>query len=176
MIQQQSASRVQRQLFARRTKQTKTRAHAESDDSSGHVSVKSGEGNSSDGEGSASSTTNHDSSEEMVAMSQQTKHVHKKTRSTLKRNDSGHRTFPTSCSTVTSGRGSLKRAQHLNTSTAINKGRLPPALFICLPDLHVIKLLFVLKRVNLTTRFADYHIADKKEFRSTMRFFLTTCE
>ena len=62
VIQQQSASRVQlpslsaakerkhgkRRQSARRTKQTKTRAHAESDDSSGQVSVQSGEGNSDD--------------------------------------------------------------------------------------------------------------------------------
>ena len=83
-------------------------------------------------------------------MSQQTTHVHKKKRSTLRRKDSGHKAFPTRCSSVASGRGSLKRAHHLK---AINKARLPPALFIGLPDLHVIKLLFVLTGVNPRTRF-----------------------
>ena len=156
VIQQQSASRVQlpslsaakerkhgkrRQLSARITKQTKARAHAESDDSSGQVSVQSGECNRSDSEGSASSTANDDSSEGVVAMSQQTTHVHKKKRATLRRKNSGHKAFPTSCSSVASGRGSLKRAHHLK---AINKARLPLALFIGLPDLHVIKLRFVL--------------------------------
>ena len=59
-------------------------------------SDQSGDGNSSDGEGS----THDGSSEEVIAMSQRTKHVHKKKRSKLKRNDSGSKTSPTSCCTV----------------------------------------------------------------------------
>ena len=109
MIQQQSASRVQlpslsaskerkhgkqRQLSGRRTKATKARAHGESDVSSDQDSDQSGGNNSSDGEGSASSPTDDGSSEEVIAMSQRTKHVHKKRRSKLKRNDSGSKTFP----------------------------------------------------------------------------------
>ena len=97
-------------------------------------------------------------------MSQRTKHVHKKKRSKLKRNDSGSKTFPTSCCTVASGRGSFNRVQHLRTLQAINKARLPLALFIGLSDLHVIKLLFVLTGVNPRTRLADFHMADKNEF------------
>ena len=159
MIQQQSASRVQlpslssskerkhgkrRQLSGRRTKAMKARAHGESDVSSDHDSDPSGDDNSSGSEGSASSPTDDGSSEEVIAMSQRTKHVHKKKRSKLKRNDSGSKTFRTSCCTVASGRGSPKRVQHLKTLKARNKARLPPALFIGLSDLHVIKLLFVL--------------------------------
>ena len=153
MLQQQSASRVQlpslsaskerkhgkrRQLIGRRTKATKARAHGESDVSSDQDSDQSGGGNSSDGEGSASSRTDDGSSEEVIAMSQRTKHVHKKRRSKLKRNDSGSKTFPTSCCTVASGPGSLKRVQQLKTLKTINKARLPLALFIGLSDLHVI--------------------------------------
>ena len=186
MIQQQSASRVQlpslssskerkhgkrRQLSGRRTKAMKARAHGESDVSSDQDSDQSGGGNSSDGEGSASSPTDDGSNEEVIAMSQRTKHVHKKKRSKLKRNDSGSKTFPTSCCTVASGRGSLKRVQHLKTLKTINKARLPLALFIGLSDLHVIKLLFVLTGVNPRTRLADFHMADKNEFRLTMRNF-----
>ena len=74
--------------------------------------------------------TDDGSSEEVIAMSQRTKHVHKKKRSKLKRNDSGAKTFPTSCCTVASGRGSLKRVQHFKTLKTINKARLPPPLFI----------------------------------------------
>ena len=103
-------------------------------------------------------------------MSQRTKHEHKKKRSKLKRNYSGSKTFPTSCCTVASGRGSLKRVQHLKT-LKMNKARLPPALFIGLSDLHVIKLLFVLTGVNPRTRLADFHMADKNECRLTMRNF-----
>ena len=149
----------------------KARAHGESDVSSDHDSDPSGDDNSSGGEGSASSPTDDGSSEEVIAMSQRTKHVHKKKRSKLKRNDSGAKTFPTSCCTVASGRGSLKRVQHLKTLKTINKARLPPALFIGLSDLHVIKLLFVLTGVNPRTRLADFHMADKSEFRLTMRNF-----
>ena len=43
-----------------------------------------------------------------------------------------------------SGRRSLKLVQHLETLKTINKARMPPALFIGLSDLHVVKLLFVL--------------------------------
>ena len=183
MIQQQSASRVQlpslssskdrkhgkrRQLSGRRTKAMKTRAHGESDVSSDRDSDQSGDDNSSGGEGSASSPTDDGSSEEV---SQRTKHVHKKKRSKLKRNDSGAKTFPTSCCTVASGRGSLKRVQHLKTLKTINKARLPPALFIGLSDVHVIKLLFVPTGVIPRTRLADIHMADKNEFRLTMRNF-----
>ena len=179
MIQQQSASRVQlpslsaakdrkhgkrRQLSGRRTKQMKTRAHGESDVSSDQDSDQSGEGDSS-------GATEDGSSEEAIAMTQRTKHVHKKKRSKLKRNDSGSKTFPTSCCTVASGRGSLNRVQHLRTLQAINKARLPLALFIGLSDLHVIKLLFVLTGVNPRTRLADFQMADKNEFRLTMRNF-----
>ena len=114
-------------------------AHGESDVSSDQDSDQSG-----GGEGSASSPTDDGSSEEVIAMSQRTKHVHKKKRSKLEQNDSGSKTFPTSCCTVASGRGSLKRVQHLKTLKTINKARLPPALFIGLSDFHVIKLLFVL--------------------------------
>ena len=181
MIQQQSASRGQlpslsskerehgkrRHLSGRRTKAMKTRTHGESDVSSDQ--------DSSDSEGSASSTTDDGSSEEVIAMSQRTKHVHKEKRSKLKRNDSGSKTFPTSCCAVASGRGSLKRVQHLKTLKTINKARLPPALFIGLSDLHVIKLLFVLTGVNPRTRLADFHMADKKEFRLTMRNFYRLC-
>ena len=103
--------------------------------------------------------------------SQRTKHVHKKKRSKLKRNDSVSKTFPTSCSAVASGRVSLKRVQHLKTLKATNKARLPPALFIGLSDLHVFKLLFVFTGVNPRTRLADFHMADKTEFRLTMRNF-----
>ena len=168
MIQQQSASRVQlpslssskqrkhgkrRQLSGRRTKAMMARAHGESDVSSDHDSDLSGDDNSSGGEGSASSPTDDGSSEEVIAMS------------------SGSKTFPTSCCAVASGRGSLKCVQHLKTLKTINKARLPPALFIGLSDLHVIKLLFVLTGVNLRTRLADFHMADKNEFRLTMRNF-----
>ena len=128
-------------------------------------------GNSSDGEESASSPTDDGSSEEVIAMSQRTKHVHKKKRSKLKRNDSGPKTFPTSCCSVASGRGSLKRVQHLKTLKIMNKARLPLASFIGLSDFHVIKLLFVLIGVNSRTRLADFHMADKNEFRLTMRNF-----
>ena len=87
-------------------------------------------------------TTDEGSSEEVITMSQRTtKHVHKKKRSKLKRNDGGSKTFPSSRCTVASGRGPLKRVQHSKTLTTINKARLPPALFIGLSDLHVIKLL-----------------------------------
>ena len=55
----------------------KARAHGESDVSSDHDSDQSGDDNSSDGEGSASSPTDDGSSEEVIAMSQRTKHVHK---------------------------------------------------------------------------------------------------
>ena len=142
MIQQQYRSRVQlpslssskerkhgkrRQLLGRRTKAMKARALGESYVSSDQDSDQSGDGNSSDGEGSASSPSDDGSSEEVIAMSQRTKHVHKKKRSKLKRNDSGSKTFPTSCCTVASGRGSLKRVQHLKTLKTINKARLPPA-------------------------------------------------
>ena len=138
MIQQQSASRVQlpslfaakelkhgkrRQLSAPRTKQMKTRAYPESDQSSGQDADQSGEGDLSDGEGSASSPTDDGSSGEVIAMSQRT--VHEKKRSKLKRINNGFKTFPTSCSTVASGRGSFKRVQHLKTLKAINKARLP---------------------------------------------------
>ena len=150
-------------------KHMKTRAHAESDQSSGQDSDQSG--NSSDGEGSASSSTDDGSSVEVIAMSQRTKHVHKKKRSKLKRNDSESKTFPTSCCTVASGRGSHKRVQHLKTLRTINKARLPLALFIGLSDLHVVKLLFVLTGVNPRTRLADFHMVDKNEFRLTMRNF-----
>ena len=171
MIQQQSVSRVQlpslssskdrkhgkrRQLSGRRTKQMKTRTHGESDVPSDHDSDPCGDDNSSGGEGSASSPTDDGSSEEVIAMSQRTKHVHKKKRSKLKRNDSGAKTFPTSCCTVASGRGSLKRVQHFKTLKTINKARLPPALFIGISDLHVIKLLFVLTGVHPRTRLADF--------------------
>ena len=149
----------------------KTRTHGESDVSSDQGSDQSGDDNSSGGEGSASSPTDDGSSEEVIAMSQRTKQAHKKKRSKLKRNDSGSKTFPTSCSTVASGRGSLKRIQHLKTLKAINKARLPLALFIGLSDLHVIKLLFVLTGVNPSTRLADFRMADKNEFRLTMRNF-----
>ena len=149
----------------------KTRTHGESDVSSDHDSDPSGDDNSSGGEGSASSPTDDGSSEEVIVMSQRTKHVHKKKRSKLKRNDSGAKTFPTSCCTVASGRGSLKRVQHLKTLKTINKARLPPALLIGLSDLHVVKLLFVLTGVNPRTRLADFHMADKSEFRLTMRNF-----
>ena len=54
---------------------------------------------------------------------------------------------------------------------ARNKARLPLALFIGFSDLHVIKLVFVLTRMNPRTRFADYHVADKTEFRLTMLNF-----
>ena len=182
MIQQQSASRVQlpslsaakepkhgkrRQLSARRSKHMKTRAHAESDQSSGQDKDQSGEGNSSDGEGQCVCG----SSEEVIAISQQTKYVHKKKRSKLKRNDSGSKSFSTSCCTVASGRGSLKRVQHLKTLKTINKARLPLALFIGLADVLVVKLLVVLTGVNRRTRLADFHIADTNEFRLTMRNF-----
>ena len=146
-------------------------AHGESDGSSDQDSDPSGEDNSSGGEGSVSSPTDDGSSEEVIAMSQRTKHVHKKKRSKLKRNDSGAKTFPTSCCTVASGRGSLNRVQHIKTLKAISKARMPPALFIGLSDLHVIKLLFVLTGVNPRTRLADFHMADKSEFRLTMRNF-----
>ena len=89
----------------------------------------------------------------------------------LKPNDSCSKTFPTSCCTVASGRGSFKRVQHLKLLKAINKARMPPALFIGLSDLHVIKLLFVLTGVNPRTRMADFHMADKNEFRLTIRNF-----
>ena len=138
----------------------KARAHGESDVSSDHDSDPSGDDNSSGGEGSASSPTDDGSSEEVIAMSQRTEHVHKKKRSKLKRNDSGAKTFPTSCCTVASGRGSLKRVRHLKTSKTINKSRLPLALFIGLSDLHVIKLLFVFTGVNPRTRLADFHMAN----------------
>ena len=72
---------------------------------------------------------------------------------------------------MASGRGSLKRVQHLKTLKTINQARLPPALFIGLSDLHVIKLLFVLTGVNPRTRLADFHMADKSEFRLTVRNF-----
>ena len=121
----------------RRTKAMKGRAHGESNVSSDKDSDHSGGGNSSDGEGSVSSPTDDGSSEEVIAMSQRTKHVQKKKRSKLKRNDSGSKTFPTSFSTVASGRGSLKRVQHLMTLKTTNKARLPLALFIGLSDLHV---------------------------------------
>ena len=150
-------------------KHMKTRAHAESDQSSGQDSDQSG--NSSDGEVSASSSTDDGSSVEVIAMSQRTKHVHKKKRSKLKRNGSGSKTFPTSCCTVASGRGSHKRVQHLKTLRTINKARLPLALFIGLSDLHVVKLLFVLTGVNPRARLADFHMVDKNEFRLTMRNF-----
>ena len=58
--------------------------------------------------------------------------------------------------------------QHLKTLKTINKARLPPALFIGPSDFHVIKLLFVLTGVNPRTRLADFHMADKNEFRLTM--------
>ena len=119
----------------------KTRAHAELDDFSCQDSEQTGEGDPSDGEVSVSSSTDDGSSEDVFAMSQRTKHVHKKKRSKLKRNDSGSKTFPTSCCTVASGRGSLKRVQHLRTLKTISKARLPLALFIGLPDFHVVKLL-----------------------------------
>ena len=119
----------------------------------------------------APSPTDDGSSGEVIAMSQRTKHVHKKKRSKLKRNDSGSKTFPTSCCTVASGRGSLKRVQHLKTLKTINIAKLPLALFIGLSDLHVINLLFVLTGVNPRTRLADFHMADKNEFRLTMRNF-----
>ena len=124
MIQQPSPSRVQlpslsaskvrkhgkrRQLSGRRTKAMKARAHGESGVSSDQGSDQSADENSSDGEGSAFSPTDDGSSEEVIAMSQRTKHVHKKKRSKLKRIDRGSKTFPTSCYTVVSGRGSLKR-------------------------------------------------------------------
>ena len=101
MIQQQYALRVQlpslssskerkhakrRRVSGRRTKAMKARAHGESKVSSDQDSDHSGDGNSSDGEGSASSSTDDGSSEE-IAMSQRTKHVHKKKRSKLKRNE-----------------------------------------------------------------------------------------
>ena len=149
----------------------KARAHGESDVSSDHDSDPSGDDNSSGGEGSASSPTDDGSSEEVIAMSQRTKHVDKKKRSKLKRNDSGSKTFPTSCCTVASGCGSLKRVQHLKTLKTINKARVPPALFLGVSDLHVIKLLFVLTGVNPRTRLAEFHMADKNEFRLTMRNF-----
>ena len=174
MIQQQSASRVQLPSLSSSTERKhgkRARAHGESDGSSDQDSDPSGDDNSSGGEGSASSPTDDGSSEEVIAMSQRTKHVHKKKRSKLKRNDSGAKTFPTSCCTVASGRGSLKRVQHLKTLKTINKARLPPALFIGLSDLHVIKLLFVLTGVNPKTRLADFHMADKSEFRLTTRNF-----
>ena len=44
-------------------------------------------------------------------------------------------------------------------------------LFIGLSDLHVIKLLFILTGVNLMTRLADFHMADKSEFRLAMNNF-----
>ena len=77
----------------------KARAHGESDVSSDQDSDPSGDDNSSGGEGSASSPTDDGSSEEVIATSQRTKHVHKKKRSKLERNDSGAKTFPTSCCT-----------------------------------------------------------------------------
>ena len=138
--------------------------------SSDQDSDQSGGGNLSDGEGSASSLTDDGSSEEVIAMSQRTKHVHKKKRSKVKRNDSRSKTFPTSCCTVASGRGSLKRVQHLKTLKTINKARLPLALFIGLSDLHVIMLLFVLTGVN-PRRIAEFHMADKNAFPLTMRNF-----
>ena len=139
-LRQQSALRVQlpslsavkelkhgkrHQLSARRTKQMKTTAHAESDQSSVQDSDQSGEGDSSDGKGSASSPTADGSSGEVIAMTRRTKHVHQKKRAKLKRNDSGSKTITTSCSTVASSRGSLKRVQHLKTLKAIKKARLP---------------------------------------------------
>ena len=48
---------------------------------------------------------------------------------------------------------------------------LPPTLFIGLSDPNVIKLVFVLTGVNPRTRLADFHMADKNEFRLTMRNF-----
>ena len=45
------------------------------------------------------------------------------------------------------------------------------AACVGLSDLHVIKLLFVLTGVNPRTRLADFHMADKNEFRLTMRNF-----
>ena len=184
MIEQQSASRVQlpslsaakeRHASARRTKQMKTRAHAESDDVSGQDSEQTGEGDSSDGEGSASSSTDDGCGEEVIAMSQRTKHVLKKKRSKLKRKDSGSKTFLISCSMVASGRGSLKRVQHLKTLKAINEARMPLALFIGVSDLFVIKVLFVLTGVTPRTRLADFHMADRNEFGLTMRNFYRLC-
>ena len=58
-------------------------AHGESDASSDHDSDPSGDDNSSGGEGSASSPTDDGFSEEVIAMSQRTKHVHKKKRPKL---------------------------------------------------------------------------------------------
>ena len=187
MIQKQSASRVQlpslssskdrkhgkrRHASCRRTKQIKTRARAESDNSSGQDSEQTGEGDSSGGEGSASSGTDDGSSEDVIAMNPRTKHVHKKRRSKLKRNDNGSKTFPTSCCTVASGRGSLKRVQHLRTLQVINKARLllcavhrasrPPRRQVAVRP-H--------RGPNPRTRLADFHMADKNEFRLTMRNF-----
>ena len=105
VVQQQSASRVQltslsaakerkhgkrRQLPARRTKQTRTRAHAESDDSSGKDSR--GGGQLVRWRGRCVQPTDDVSSEDEST----DQHVHKNKWSKLKRNDSGHKTFPTS--------------------------------------------------------------------------------
>ena len=48
---------------------------------------------------------------------------------------------------------------------------MPLALFIGLSDLYVVKLLFFLTGVHPRTRLADFHMADKNEFRLTMRNF-----
>ena len=149
----------------------KARAHGESDVSSHQDSDHFRDGNSSDGERNASSPTDDGSSEEVITLSQRTKHVHKKKRSKLKRNDSGSTTFPTSCCAMPAGRGSLKRVQHLKTLKTKKKARLPPSLFIGLSDFHVIKVLVVLTGVNPRTGLTDFHMADKNEFRLTMLYF-----
>ena len=81
-------------FLAGEQRQMKTRTHGESDVSSDHDSDPSGDDNSSGGEGSASSPTDDGSSEEVIAMSQRTKHVHKKKRSKIKRKDSGVEDVP----------------------------------------------------------------------------------
>ena len=135
MIQQQSASR--------------DKAHEdESDQSSGQE----WRGQLVRWRGQCVITTDDGSREKVIATSQRTKHVHKKKRSKLKRDDSGSKTFLTSCCTVASGRGSLKRATPEDVKKQTNR----------------VKLLFVVTGVNPRTMLADFQMADKNEFRLTM--------